>query len=147
MNQVDQQSVILTTATRYLFPLLLLFSFFLLLRGHNEPGGGFVGGLVAAAAILLYALATSVAQAERIVGVDLRTLMGIGLLMALLAGLLGIVAGMPFLTGLWSTQPIPVVGKLGTPLLFDLGVYLTVLGVTLQILFVLMRSTNADQSV
>ena len=51
------QSMILSTATRYLLPLLLMFSIFLLLRGHNEPGGGFAGGLVAAAALALYALA------------------------------------------------------------------------------------------
>ncbi len=63
-------SLILSTATRYMLPLLLLFSIFLLLRGHNEPGGGFVGGLVAAAAFALYAIAFDVATARRTLGVE-----------------------------------------------------------------------------
>ena len=143
---MNQQSVILSTSTRYLMPLLLLFSFFLLLRGHNEPGGGFVGGLVAASAIALYALATSVEQAQRLLRLDLRTLMGAGLLCALVAGLLGPLFGNPLLTGLWYDQPIPVVGKLGTPLLFDIGVYFVVVGVTLKILFALMATPDVDRA-
>lgn len=138
-------SVILVTATRYLLPLLLLFSFFLLLRGHNEPGGGFVGGLVAAAALALYALATSVAEAQRVLRIELRTLIGIGLLTAVAAGLIGLMGGMPFLTGVWSSQPVPAIGKVGTPLLFDVGVYLVVIGVTLKILFTLMAVAAAHQ--
>lgn len=138
-------SVILVTATRYLLPLLLLFSLFLLLRGHNEPGGGFVGGLVAAAALALYALATSVTEVQRVLRLELRTLIGIGLSTALVAGLLGSLAGMPFLTGVWSSQPVPVIGKLGTPLLFDVGVYLVVIGVTLKILLTLMAVAAANE--
>ena len=142
---MNKQSVILTTSTRYLLPLLLLFSLFLLLRGHNEPGGGFVGGLVAAAAIALYALAVGVEEAQRLLRLDLRTLMGVGLVCAIGSGLLGMVTGAPLLTGLWYSQPVPVVGKLGTPLLFDVGVYLVVLGVTLKILFTLMTTPDVAQ--
>lgn len=141
-NVSKKPSVILATAARHLLPLLLLVSVFLLLRGHNEPGGGFVGGLVAAAAIALYALATTVDEAQQLLRIDLRTFMGIGLFLAVLAGLLGLLAGMPFLTGLWNEQPVPVIGKLGTPLLFDLGVYLVVIGVTLRILFTLMAFSD-----
>lgn len=141
----QENSVILATATRYLLPLLLLFSLFLLLRGHNEPGGGFVGGLVAAAALALYALATSVAEAQRMVRIDLRLLMSTGLALALMAGLLGLLRGSPFLTGLWHPQPVQVVGKVGTPLLFDVGVYLVVVGVTLKILLTLMATTGTLQ--
>ncbi len=71
-------SLILSTATRYLLPLLLLFSLFLLLRGHNEPGGGFVGGLVAVAAFALYALAAGTQEARSLLRVDTRTLMAVG---------------------------------------------------------------------
>lgn len=130
-------SLILSTAVRYLFPLLLLFSVFLLLRGHNEPGGGFVGGLVWAAAFSLYAIAKGVATARRALSVDSRALIGLGLLMAASSGIVALVAGQPFMTGLWTEQPIPVLGKVGTPLLFDTGVYLVVIGVTLTILFTL----------
>jgi multicomponent Na+:H+ antiporter subunit B len=142
---VQNRSVILATSTRYLLPLLLLFSTFLLLRGHNEPGGGFVGGLVAAAAIALYALAAGVQKAQQLLRLDLRTLMALGLLCAIGAGLLGLLAGSPLLTGLWSSHPVPVVGKLGTPLLFDAGVFLVVIGVTLKILFALMSTPDVAQ--
>ena len=128
-------SMILSTATSYLLPLLLLFSVFLLLRGHNDPGGGFVGGLVVAAAFSLYAIAHDVARARRALGVDPRTLIGIGLLVALVSGVITLAAGQPFMTGLWSEYSLPLLGKLGTPLLFDTGVYLVVTGVTLTIIF------------
>ena len=139
---MNPQSVILRSSTRLLLPLLLLFAFFLLLRGHNAPGGGFVGGLVAAAAIALYALAYSVAAAQQLLRVDLRVLMGTGLLCALVAALWGLFASTPLLTGIWYSQALPVVGKVGTPLLFDLGVMLVVLGIVLQILFALMTAAN-----
>jgi multicomponent Na+:H+ antiporter subunit B len=131
------RSYILSTATRYMLPLLLLFSIFLLHRGHNEPGGGFVGGLVASAAFALYTIAYSVHDARRALRVNPRTLIAVGLLTATVSGVVGLLAGEAFLTGLWSTFSVPAVGKLGTPLLFDVGVYLTVLGVTLTIVFVL----------
>lgn len=131
------QSLILSTAALYILPLLLLFSIFLLLRGHNEPGGGFVGGLVASAAFALYAIAFDVDKARRLLRVEPRNLIGVGLLLALVSGTLGWFAGAPFMTALWGEQVYPVFGKLSTPLLFDIGVYLVVLGVTLKIIFVL----------
>lgn len=133
-------SLILSTATRYLFPLLLVFSVFLLLRGHNEPGGGFVGGLVAAAALAMYALAFNVTTARRLLIVEPQTLISAGLLTALISGLIGLLQGRPFLSGLWGSQVVPVVGKLGTPLLFDVGVYLVVIGIILTIIFALREA-------
>ncbi len=133
-------SLILSTATRYILPLLLLFSVFLLLRGHNEPGGGFVGGLVAAAAFALYVIAFDVATARRTLGIDPRTLVGLGLLVALGSGLVSLLAGQPFMTGLWSSYTVPLLGKVGTPLFFDIGVYLVVIGVTLTIIFALAEA-------
>lgn len=131
------ESVVLRTATRYLWPLLLLFSIFVLLRGHNEPGGGFVGGLVASTAFALYAIAFDVAHARQLLKVSPRYLMGAGLAIAAGSGLVGVLLGDPFMTGQWDTREFPAVGKLGTPLLFDIGVYLTVIGVTLTIIFAL----------
>ena len=130
-------SLILPTAARYLLPLLLLFSVFLLLRGHHEPGGGFVGGLVFAAAYALYAIAHDVATARRALGLNPRLLIGIGLLVALSSGVISILAGEPFMTGLWTDFTVPLLGKLGTPMMFDMGVYLVVIGVTLTIIFAL----------
>ncbi len=139
-------SLILSTATRYLLPLLLMFSIFLLLRGHNEPGGGFVGGLVAAAALALYAMALGLRSARQVLGIDPRSLIYFGLLAAAASGLPALFNGLEFMTGLWTTQALPVIGKLGTPLLFDVGVYLVVIGVTLTIIFALMEN-GAGQNV
>ena len=79
-------SPIFRTAARLLMPLLLLFSVFLLFRGHNQPGGGFVGGLIAAAAFALYAIAFGVQRARQALLVRPMTLLGAGLLIALVSG-------------------------------------------------------------
>ena len=131
-------SLILRTATRLLMPLLLLFALFLLLRGHNEPGGGFVGGLLVAAAFVLYAIAYGVNAGRRALLVDPSTLLGTGLLVALVSGLPAVLAGRPFLTAIWTTVGVePVVFTVGTPLVFDVGVFLAVIGVVLTIVFTL----------
>lgn len=129
-------SLILRTATRFLAPLLLLFSIFLLLRGHNEPGGGFVGGLVAASAFVLYAMAQDVPSARRALGVEPHIYLALGLSVAVLSGLLPVLGGLPFMTGQWGYLPLPGPNtiELGTPLFFDIGVYLTVLGVAVMII-------------
>lgn len=128
-------SIILATASRYLLPLMLIFSFFLLLRGHNEPGGGFVGGLMAAAAYSLYMIANGVDEAKKLLRTEPIKLIAVGLFFALLSGFISVINGQNFMTGVWSSDEFPVVGKLGTPLLFDLGVYFLVLGITLKIVF------------
>ena len=102
-----------------------------------EPGGGFIAGLLAAAGIALFQLAFGVAPARRLVRIDPRTLIGLGLGLALGAGALGWLAGAPFLRGLWLATPLPGVGKLGTPLVFDVGVWLTVIGTVVLVLFTL----------
>ncbi|MEW5867640.1 MAG: Na+/H+ antiporter subunit B [Chloroflexota bacterium] len=129
------KSIILSSATRYLLPLLLLFSIFLLLRGHNDSGGGFAGGLVAAAAFSLYAIAHGVDAAKDALQVHPRSLIAWGLLVALGSALIPALAGRPLMSGLWSERTLPVIGKVGTPFLFDIGVYLAVIGVTLLIIF------------
>ena len=119
------KSVVLEGSTRLLVGLMLAFSVFLLWRGHNEPGGGFVGGLVASVAFGLLGMARGPAAIRRALRVDPRILSGLGVAMALVAGLWGPAAGGVFLQGYWTE----VAGlKLGTPLLFDLGVYLVVVG-------------------
>ena len=128
-------SLILTVATRYMLPLLLLLAVYLLLHGHNVPGGGFVGGLVASAAFSLYTLANGAAAARKILVVDPRSLMGTGLLVLLGSGVWGLFQEKPFLTGLWTTIKVPVLGKVGTPFLFDCGVFLVVIGITLTFIF------------
>ncbi len=119
--------------------LLLLFSVFLLLRGHNEPGGGFVGGLIAASAYALHALAYNVPSTRAALRFQPRSFIGVGLLAAVISGLLPMLFGRPFLTGLWADVKLPGGGvlDLGTTLIFDIGVYLTVLRVVLTIILAL----------
>jgi multicomponent Na+:H+ antiporter subunit A len=133
-------SLILSAAVRLLLPLLLVFSVFLLIRGHNAPGGGFAGGLVAAASFVLYALADGVARARRALPLSERTFIPIGLAIALASALLSLMQGQPFMTGLWLPAPLPVLGKIGTPVIFDVGVYFLVFGMALTIIFSLMSS-------
>ncbi len=96
--------------------------------------------MVAAAAFALYAIAYNVPTTQRMLGVDPRLLIGLGLLVALSSGLASLALGHPFMTGLWSEHAIPILGKVGTPLLFDVGVYLVVVGVTLTIILALAEA-------
>lgn len=137
-----RNSLILSTAVKYLIPLLLIFSFFLLLRGHNEPGGGFVGGLIAAAAYALYTIANGVENAKQFLRLEPLFLIALGLLIALVSGLISLFAGEIFMTGLWMKNEIPVIGKIGTPILFDVGVYFLVLGIVTKIIFSLAEEDN-----
>lgn len=133
------KSLILRTAARVILPVFLLFSIFLLVRGHNEPGGGFAGGLVAAAAFALYSLSAGVSQARGALRMDPHALIGSGLLLAILSGAWGLALGQPFMTDQWGKIAVAGLGTLdvGTPLLFDIGVYLVVLGVTMLIILTL----------
>ena len=124
-------SLIFSTISRLLVGLMLLFSVFLLWRGHNEPGGGFIGGLVAAAGIIVYGLAEGPAMMRKLLRVNPPTLVLIGLLTSVVSGLLPLLQDSAFLTGMWlffgATETEKGLG-LGTPLLFDVGVYLVVVG-------------------
>lgn len=132
-------SVILQIAARVLLPVMLLLSIVFLLRGHNEPGGGFIGGLVAASGYILYALAVSLPESRRLLHVHPRTLISSGLVVAILSGVPALLVNEPFMQGKWVE--INFAGfegvKFGTPFVFDIGVYLAVLGVTLLMAFTL----------
>lgn len=136
-------SSILKTTSLLLVTLILVFSFFLLWRGHNEPGGGFAGGLVAAAAFALYTFAYGAASARTNLIIDPRLLIAAGLSLAALSGMPSLVMGDPFAEGLWGD--FDVAGrevKIGSPLIFDIGVYITVLGVVAAIVFALAEEDD-----
>lgn len=129
-------SLILRVAARVLMPIVLIFAVFLLLRGHNEPGGGFVAGLVVAVAFVLRVLAEGTAAARTALLVDPARLLGVGLLTALCSAFIPVALGRPFLTACWTD--VSVAGwqmVVGTPLLFDVGVCLVVIGVVLTMTF------------
>jgi len=139
-------SVILRTATRFMMPLLLLFSIVILLQGHNKPGGGFIAGLIAAATFSLHALAFDPDSTRRVLVVDLRSLIGAGLLVALVSAFVPLAQGLPLMTGVWTTVPMmggdPI--KIGTPLLFDLGIYLVVVGISLMMVLSVLDAQEQD---
>lgn len=138
-------SSILQTAARLLMPLLLLFAVFLLWRGHNEPGGGFVGGLVVASSFVLYSIAFGVEAARRALLVRPSTLLGIGLLVALVSGIPGVIQGRPFMSAVWTTFGAGSAAiAVGTPLVFDVGVFLAVIGVVLTIVFTLAETVLTE---
>ncbi len=123
------RTLIFRTMAPYLTSLMVLFSVFVLLRGHNEPGGGFIGGLIAASAFAIYGIACGVAPVRRALYFHPMAVSGFGLFIAALAGFMSVLSGVPFMTGLWTE--VTLLGAeidLSTPLVFDIGVYLVVLG-------------------
>jgi multicomponent Na+:H+ antiporter subunit B len=128
-------SVFFKFLARSMMPILLLFSLFLLLRGHNQPGGGFVGGLVGASSIILMTLAYGADEVRERLRIDFLRAMFYGLALALVAGLLGLFLGVAFQDAFWWKPYIQGIGRLelGTPLVFDTGVYVIVFSVTSSI--------------
>jgi len=142
-------SIIFRTAAGVLLPVMLILSIIVLLRGHNEPGGGFVGGLLAASAFSLHALAFGSADARQRLRLAPKAFIGLGLLTATLSGVPGLLVGKSYLHGVWTSVALPGFAdelKLGTPLAFDIGVYLLVLGGVLLIVFTLEELSDAVPS-
>jgi len=123
------RTLIFRSTAPYLTALMMLYSVFVLLRGHNEPGGGFIGGLIAASALAIYGIACGVSPVRRAIRYHPMAIAGFGVFVAAIAGLFSPFVGVPYMTGLWI---YPVVFgmelKLSTTLIFDIGVYLVVLG-------------------
>jgi len=122
---------ILKLASHVLKYIFIGISVWMLLRGHNHPGGGFIGGLIAGSALIFKPLAFEI---ESLKGKSHRQSMIyliIGLTAILVSGLWGIMAKDFFLAGVWAKLPVFFINepvKLGTPLLFDTGVYFIVIG-------------------
>ncbi|MGH2688088.1 MAG: MnhB domain-containing protein [Actinomycetota bacterium] len=133
-----ERSVILSASVDLVFHTAMVFSLFLLFAGHNAPGGGFVGGLVAGAAFVLrYLDAGPAAVGDR--GKGPAALLGLGVGTAILSGATGWVFGGAFLESVDTVTRLPLLGSLKTnsALLFDIGVYLIVVGLVQTVLSVL----------
>jgi len=128
---------------RLLLPIAGLFSAYLLLRGHNAPGGGFVGGLVSATAVIAQYMVGGTIWVESRLRVHPLVWIGLGLLAAAGAGIVGWWQSLPFLTSQVLAFHLPVLGDvhLSTTLLFDLGVYTLVVGATLLMLVALAHQS------
>lgn len=140
-------SLIFQSVARLLFPLMLLFAAFVFLRGHNLPGGGFIAGLVASLAIVLQYLANGIAWTSSRIRVDMHLVIGLGLFFAIGTGIVSIFFGYPFMTSSFTYLKWPVVGKfeVASAMMFDLGVFLAVVGAAVMIL-VELGKINMDQA-
>lgn len=137
-------SVILSATARIFFTAMLLVSIWILFRGHNEPGGGFVGGLMGAAAFGILAFASGVAVARKALILHPIVLAGVGLALSALSGLPGLFYNESYLLHQWGEVPLGFTElKVGTTMIFDLGVYFVVVGGILSFIFPLYEEQQA----
>lgn len=136
------RSILIEVLVRLLFHPAIVVSVFLLFVGHNAPGGGFAGGLVAGLALVARYLAAGRYELGEAAPVDAGRVLGIGLLLAAGTATAPIVFGLTAFESTWFETEVPVLGTLsiGTSTLFDIGVYLVVVGLVLDIL----RSLGAE---
>lgn len=138
----------LRVVARLVLPIALVLSAYIFWRGHNLPGGGFIAGLVTAVALVLQYMAVGQGWADTLLhaggGRRFVRWIGAGLGLAALTGLGSFVFGQPFLTSAHGHPSVPVLGELplASAALFDLGVYVTVVGSTLLTLSVLAGASK-----
>jgi multicomponent K+:H+ antiporter subunit A len=128
------------------FFIVNLLAVYLLLRGHNEPGGGFIAGVATAVSLILLSFSNGFSGVQRLLRLDPLVIASLGLLLSVLTAAVPLLFGDPFLeTYNWKGKDLPFIGELylGTPILFDLGVYFVVVGVIAKVVFALRQSTTA----
>ncbi|MDO5645188.1 MAG: Na+/H+ antiporter subunit A [Dermabacter sp.] len=143
----ERRMVILEVITRIAFPLLIMFSIYLLIAGHNLPGGGFAGGLVGGLAITLRYLAGGRYELNEAAPVQAGALLGTGMVLAVLTGITPLLfGGTVFQSYVWI-DTLPILGEveLASALVFDIGVYLIVIGLVLDFLRTLGEQIDRHQ--
>ncbi len=137
----DRHPMMMVVVTRVLMPIAILVGVYIFLRGHNQPGGGFVAGLVIAIALLMQYMASGFAWTQERKRIEYHTMIGLGVVIAGLTGVGSWLAGAPFLTSSYTYIHLPPIEEfeLATAMLFDLGVFLTVLGAVMLMLYSLSR--------
>ncbi len=120
-DQITRQTV-----THIITPIILVLSVFVLLRGNYAAGGGLAGGLLAAAAMVLQIIIAGPASVRRILPINYSIMAASGLLLVFIVGSISMLAGLPFLSGLWRGEPVPGIGLLGTPLLLNVALYIII---------------------
>ena len=130
------RSILLEVVVRLIFHSVILVSIYLLLVGHNAPGGGFAGGLVAGMALVARYLAGGRVELRAAAPINAGRLLGIGLTLAVGTALVPLFFGVDALTSTWFTMQLGVLGELDfvTSTIFDIGVYLVVIGLMLDVL-------------
>ncbi|MEM7721404.1 MAG: monovalent cation/H+ antiporter subunit A [Pseudomonadota bacterium] len=137
----DRHPLMMVVVTRVLMPIALVVGLYIFLRGHNEPGGGFVAGLVVAIALLMQYMASGFAWTQERKKIEYHTMIGLGVVIAGATGIGAWFSGTPFLTSAFTYVHLPPIEEfeLATAMLFDLGVFLTVLGAVMLMLYSLSR--------
>jgi multicomponent K+:H+ antiporter subunit A len=136
----EREPLMLRVAARLVLPLALVASVHIFWRGHNLPGGGFIAGLVTGIALVLQYMASGQGRAEALLhaggGQRYTRWVGTGLAIAGLTGIGAFAFGRPFLTSAHGHPSVPLLGELplASAALFDLGVYITVVGATMLML-------------
>jgi multicomponent K+:H+ antiporter subunit A len=143
---VQPESLMLALVSRLLLPMAAVVAVFLFLRGHNQPGGGFIAGLVLAIVLILQFVAHGQAWMGARMGADFRPWVAWGLLVAGMAGVVSWFFSAPFLTSSYDYPRWPgVLGQwlgsvpLASASVFDLGVFLTVVGATMVVLIAIAQ--------
>lgn len=129
-------NVILQTGAKVAFFIIILFSVYIFFAGHNAPGGGFVGGLLSTGGIVLLLLAYDLQTVRSILPINFIYVIAIGLLLSLGMASTSIMFNVPFFTHAYATVSLPLLGEtmLHSALIFDLGVYLVVVGSAMTII-------------
>ncbi len=132
----ERHPLIMQLIARLLLPITVLVAVYIFIRGHNLPGGGFIAALVAALALVMQYLASGVEWTQARFSPDYGRVMAAGLLVATVTGLASWMFGYPFLTSAFTHVHWPVVGEfeIASAMAFDLGVFLTVVGVVMLVL-------------
>lgn len=138
---IKSNDVILRTISKVVIFIILTFSLYLFFAGHNNPGGGFIGALMASAAFVLLTMAFGIKTMREVIPIDFKILTAVGLIVALLTGVGSFFVKAPFLSHSFGHFMLPILGdtELATAMLFDLGVYLTVIGITMNIILTIGR--------
>ncbi len=132
----DRRSIIFEVVARLVFPVFVVFGIYLLLAGHNYPGGGFAAGMVTGLALMVRYLAGGRYELDEAAPIDAGVLMGTGLFLAAASGLAPLAFGGAVLQSAEFDLAMPLLGKLHvvTSTFFDIGVYLVVVGLVLDLL-------------
>ncbi|WP_238376299.1 monovalent cation/H+ antiporter subunit A [Marinagarivorans algicola] len=143
----DPHPMMLEVVSQSLLPLALLVSAYIFLRGHNMPGGGFIAGLITSVAIIQQYIAHGVQWIKPRVTIDYQWIIASGILIATATGLGSWLFGQAFLSTWFDYFSLPWIGKfeLASAMLFDLGVYLTVVGAVMLILANLGKLTTSER--
>ena len=145
--EFSPNNLIFKTTTVLISFLLLGFSVYLFFSGHNSPGGGFIGGLGTSAALVLMYMAYGIKTVSKILPINYRVLTVTGVLIAVLTSAGSFLFGQPFLSHTFTYIHLPVLGELelATATFFDLGVYLTVVGIALTIILSIAQDRSSSE--